>query len=215
MAKSKQEKIESLQLELKQVTRGKSVLNENQVQKIFNSTPRKYQYSRAGKGGGNWSYVKKSYVRRVLDSVFGFNWDFVPETPLLEAFEVAKATKTCVVKGHIVARVLDDKGGITAEISKGDYGRSEVKFRKGTTEPLDFGNDMKAAASDCFKRCAAQFGIAADVYEPEEFMNIEIIGSDENSDQKKNINKKIEEAKKQLKAPSMAKKVGGENEKSK
>lgn len=207
---SQNKQIQALQLDLKQVTRGKSILNENQVQKIFNSTPRKYKYQRPGKGGSNWTYVKKSYVRRVLDSVFGFNWDFDVDTSLAEAFEVASKTGTCVVKGSITARILDDKGGITAEIRKTDFGRSEVKFKKDTKDPLDFGNDMKAATSDCMKRCAAQFGIAADIYEPEEFMEIEIIGSEENSDRNKNLEKQIKQAQKQLNKP---KKVGGENEK--
>ena len=199
MTKNVDKQIDGLKLELKQVSRGHSILNENQVQKLFNSTPSRWTYKRPAKGGGNWTYVKRGYVRRTLDSVFGFDWDFMPETTVMEAYEVAKITGSVIVKGTLICRVLDQRGSLIAELKKGDYGRSEVKFKKGTKEPLDFGNDLKAANTDCFKRCAMWLGVAADIYDPEEFMQIEIIGSDEADDKTKNKERLIEEAKKNLK----------------
>lgn len=192
MADSTPQKIDRMQLDINQVARAKSILNQNQIQKIFNSTPKKYKYTRPAKGGGSWTYIKTSYVRKVLDSVFGFNWDFNVETTLSEAFEVAKITKACVVKGTLTGKVNVD--GEWLEVTKTQFGRSEIKFKKNTDEPLDFGNDMKAAASDCLKKCASLFGIGADVYEAGEFMEIEIIGSAENSDREKAAKKKIKEA---------------------
>jgi len=189
--------VKRLQLELNQVTRTKSVLNQNQIQKLWNSTNDKYKYSRPGKGGGNWTYVKASYVRKVLDSVFGFNWDFDVETSLSEAYEVAKITGTCVVKGTLTGRVWFD--GAWVSIKKTQFGRSEVKFKKelqdGHRVPLDFGNDMKGAVSDALKKCASLMGIASDVYEADEFMDIEIIGSDENSNKAKLAEKRLKKAK--------------------
>jgi glucose-6-phosphate 1-dehydrogenase len=38
--------------------------------------------------------------------------------------------------------------------------------------PLSIGNDLKSAATDCLKKCAAEIGIAADVYNKEEFREI-------------------------------------------
>lgn len=190
---AKDAKINKLQLDIDQVSRTHSVLNRNQIQKIFNSTPKKYQYSRPGKGGGNWTYVKSSYVRKVLDSVFGFSWDFDIETTLSEAFEIAKVTKTCVVKGKLTVNVKVD--GQWQKISKTQFGRAEVKMKRDSDIPLDFGNDMKAATSDCLKKCASLFGIAADIYEADEFMEIEIIGSDESSERLKQSKKKVEEMK--------------------
>lgn len=190
---AKDAKINKLQLDIDQVSRTHSVLNRNQIQKIFNSTPKKYQYSRPGKGGGNWTYVKSSYVRKVLDSVFGFSWDFDIETTLSEAFEIAKVTKTCVVKGKLTVNVKVD--GQWQKISKTQFGRAEVKMKRDSDIPLDFGNDMKAATSDCLKKCASLFGIAADIYEADEFMEIEIIGSDESSERLKQTKKKVEEMK--------------------
>lgn len=203
-----QEQVAPLQLDMKQVTRTQSIFNENQVQKLFNSTPIRSKYSRPAKGGGQWTYLKTGYVRRVLDSIFGFNWDFEVQTDLAEAFEVAKITKSCVVKGVLTGRVKVD--GVWVPVRKTQFGRAEVKFKQNSTEPLDFGNDMKAATSDALKKCASLLGIGADVYDPEEFMAIEIVGSEENDARTKQIKKQIRNARRAVRA--QATKVGQQNE---
>ena len=222
MSESIGKKIEKMELDLSQVTRTKSVLNQNQIQKLWNSTPAKFRYKRPAKGGGQWDYVKVSYIRKVLDSVFGFDWDFEVETTLEEAFNVAKMTNSVIVKGILTARVVDDAGRIR-QIRKVQFGRADVKWLTetingtkqkkldsftGSPVPLDFGNDMKSAVSDSLKKCASLIGIAADVYEADEFVEITITGSD--SDKAKVTNKKIKEAQKTLKAQS--EKIGEENE---
>lgn len=216
-----EKQLTKMELDFSQVTRTRSILNQNQVQKLWNSTPAKYQYKRPAKGGGQWDYVKASYVRKVLDSVFGFDWDFEVETSLGEAFEVAKLTNAVVVKATLTARVQD--GGRTVELKKTQFGRAEVKWQMegpkdnrtkkldsftGSPMPLDFGNDMKAAVSDALKKCASLFGIAADIYEKEEFIEITLSGSD--AEKEKQTQKKIKQAQKTLK--EQGEKVGGENE---
>lgn len=208
-------KLKKLALDFSQVTRTKSILNQNQVQKLWNATPKKYIKDRPAKGGGKWDYVKVGYVRQVLDSVFGFDWDFIVETTLEEAFNVAKMTNSCVVKGMLIGRVVDDAGRIR-EIKKAQVGRADVKWLTkkdqqgnktkvyddftGAPIPLDFGNDMKAAFSDCLKKCASLLGIAADIYEKEDFMEITILDADENSTRAKATQKRIEKVKSELKA---------------
>ena len=204
MSKETDKKIKALQLDIKQVSRGYSILNENQIQKLFNSTPGRWTYDRTGKAGQTWRYVKRGYVRRTLDSVYGFNWDYVPETMVSEAFEVASKTGSVIVKGTLYARVLSSNGQLIAELKKGDYGTKVVAFKKGTKEPLDFGNDIKAANTDCFKRCAMWMGVAADVYDPGEFMEIQVVGADSADDKVKNTNKLIKQAKKALETGSKA-----------
>lgn len=200
MSKQTDKEIKALQLEMKQISRTTSILNENQVQKIFNTTPARYQYTRPAKGGGQWSYVRASYVRRALDGIFGFNWSFDIETSLSEAFEIAKLTKMCVVKGVLTCRTKVD--GQWIEIKKVQFGRAEIKFKKNSTELLDFGNDMKAASSDALKKCASLIGIAADVYDPDEFQEIKIIGADDNSEKQENTSKELEKAKQVLNTQS-------------
>jgi hypothetical protein len=54
------------------------------------------------------------------------------------------------------------------------FGRVDIKFKRGTKFPLDIGNDLKAATTDALKKCAAELGIAADIYNAREFREIEI-----------------------------------------
>ena len=200
--------MKALQLDIDQVTRTTSILNPNQIQKLWNSTRAIYKYQRPARGGGTWTYVKTSYVRKVLDSVFGFNWDFDVETTVGEAFEVAKLSGGIVVKGILTVRTKRD--GEWHTVKKVQFGRAEVKWKKGHSpddtpqnpRPLDIGNDYKAACSDALKKCASLLGLAQDVYEPDEFMNIDITGSDEASDKQKSTAEKIEAAKKVIKQQS-------------
>lgn len=179
--------VKSMKLELSQVSRTKSIFNVEQVQKIFSETPKKFTYTRPAKGGGEWEYVQIGYVRKSLDGIFGFNWDFEVETTLSEAFDVALKTKVCVVKGRIRGRVQVD--GQWVEVTKTQFGRSEVKFKKNSDQPLDFGNDMKAATTDCLKKCAALFGISSDIYEQDDFERITIKGSEKHDREIKNERK--------------------------
>lgn len=195
MAESKDQAIAKLQLDINQVTRAKSILNQNQIQKIFNSTPKRYIHERPAKGGGSWKYPKVGYVRRVLDAVFGFRWDVETLTTLTEIQETIKmGIPQIALQVKLTGWVSVD--GEWIPITKTATGRSDIKFLKGTKTPMDFGNDIKAAESDGLKKAASKFGIAADLYEASEFMEIEIIGSLENTDRAKATEKRIKEARK-------------------
>lgn len=201
--------VEPMRIELDKITRTKSILNANQVQKIFNITNKKYIYNKPGKGGGKFNYVRASYVRRTLDGIFGFNWDFEITTPDDVAFQMAVMTGYITLKGRLTGRTKDTNGDWHTIIRE-QYGRAEVKFLTETVGgkkvkkidsftnkpiPLDFGNDMKAAASDALKKAASQLGIAADVYDPDEFIPYEIAGSSEADDRTKNAKKMADDAK--------------------
>lgn len=216
--------IASLKLEHSQVTRTKSIFNKDQTQLLYQKTPDKHIYTRPGKGGGSWRFPKSYYIRQKLNSLFGFDWDFTILTSLPEAFEVASKTGTCVVQGKLTGRVLDDRGQIR-EVVRMQWGRSEVKWVKGRSpddligkdmlpKPLDFGNDMKAATTDCLKKCASQFGIAADIYDSDDFMELTIADSEE--DKAAGAKRKAEQLKaaKQKKVVSSGSdKVGEQNDK--
>ena len=96
-----------MKIELDKITRTKSILNANQVQKIFNTTNTKYVYKRPAKGGGQWNYVRTSYVRRTLDGIFGFNWDFEIVTPDDVAFQMAALTGVVSVRGRLTMRTKE------------------------------------------------------------------------------------------------------------
>jgi hypothetical protein len=129
--------------------------SEKQIIQLASSTPANQIYRRKGKGGRDFDYVKIKYIIDKLNFTFGWNWDFDIVGERVEGGQV-------VVKGKLTVR----SNG--AEVSKTQYGRADIKKLKNSQTPVDFGNDFKAAASDCLKKCASLFGIARDVYGKEE-----------------------------------------------
>lgn len=155
--------------EYKQLIKAESGLSLEQVQKFFTATPPDKVQTRPAKGGGTWDYVAGSYVTQVLNSLFGFNWSFEVLTSMDEAMKTAN-TGTVVVQGRLKVKIGDEW------ITKEQYGRKDVTYRKGsTTELLDFGNDLKAAATDAKKKCASELGLFADVYSKEDFFEVKVV----------------------------------------
>lgn len=139
----------------------KPALIEQQLIRLLSATPKRHIYQRPAKGGGQWDYVKGSYVEKVLNYVFGWNWDF-------EIKSKEEKYGQIVVEGRLTVRTKN------ATIVKEQFGRADIKFKKNTTTPLDYGNDLKAAATDSLKKCASKLGIASDVYAKEEFREIKL-----------------------------------------
>lgn len=139
----------------KKLTIPKTWLGEAQLVKILQVTPKQYIYKKPGKGGGTFDYVTTSYITKALNYIFGWDWDF-------DIVEHGIEGKQVWVKGKLTVRGGKD-GSRT--ISKTQFGRNDIKYRRDSkTEMLDFGNDMKGAASDALKKCASMFGIASDIY---------------------------------------------------
>lgn len=139
----------------------KSPLTEKQLLHILQGTPAKHKYNRPAKGGGTWEYVTVVYVQKVLNYVFGWRWNF-------EIVDKGRESDLVWVQGRLT--IKDENNNPT--IIKEQFGRADVKFKKGTKEPLDYGNDLKAAASDALKKCASLLGIASDIYGKNEFKEI-------------------------------------------
>jgi hypothetical protein len=157
------------------------LLNEKQLNMLLAETPPAHIYERPAKGGGKWSYVTGIYVNKVLNMIFG--WDVSFE---VKQFEYNLQTKQAVVLGRLTCNI---KG---RSIVKEQFGRSDIAFKKGTEEPLDLGNDLKAAATDALKKCASQIGVASDIYGPDEFKQIRVVGATD-SEQIEVLQKKISE----------------------
>ena len=163
----------------------KNLLNKSQLNFLFKPTPKAHIYERPAKGGGVWKYVTGTYFKKVLNLMFGWNWDFeiMDEIVNMEAAQV-------IIKGRLTVRTGN------ATIVRMQYGRQDLKFKNDflldkdgnkimgtngypkkfkTTIPLDLGNDLKGAATDALKKCASELGIASDVYAPKEYKEISII----------------------------------------
>lgn len=143
-------------------------LNEHQLAQILKRTPNQYIKKRPAKGGGTWDYVTGGYVRKVLNLMFGWDWDFeILDHTIIGGEAVVKGRLTCRTNGK--------------QIVKTQFGNKDVIYKKQTQDeitkgldkiPLSIGNDLKAAATDALKKCAAEIGIAADIYNKEDFNEV-------------------------------------------
>lgn len=174
----------SVTITKKDISKAKDLaLNLEQVNFVLAKTPKSAIRQRPAKGGGTWNYVSGNYIRKVLNLMFGWDWDFeiLNEFINIEHGEV-------VVKGQLTCRT----NGKT--IIKTQYGNKDIMFRKGTREPLSIGNDMKAAATDALKKCATELGIAQDVYAPQEYKEVRVIESEDDKEENARISAFINKA---------------------
>jgi hypothetical protein len=144
-----------------------SWLSEKQVLRMLQRTPPQYIYNRPGKGGKNWDYVPVGYIEKVLNYVFGWNWDF-------EIIKQEMIGEQIVCLGKLI--VKDDKGHLLGKCANG---RADIKFLKDKPHKpefyLDIGNDYKASASDALKKAASLLGIASDIYHKQEFNEVGVV----------------------------------------
>jgi len=131
-----------------------SSLNEQQLQHILKRTPAAYVKERPGKGGKRFKYVTGGYIKKCLNLMFGFDWDF----------EVVRDNMDQVMMGTIDEVIV--LGKLTCrsngkQITKNQYGCKDIAFTRKDNKPVSLGNDFKAAATDSLKKCAAEIGIAA------------------------------------------------------
>jgi len=144
------------------LVRNGSPIKKEQLLMVLQKTPKEHIYTRPGKGGGTWEYVTGTYVKKVLNYVFGWMWDF-------EVKEHGREGDLIWVLGRLTIKARSGKTIVIKE----QFGRAEVKVKRGTKIALDFGNDLKAATTDALKKCAAELGIASDIYGSNEFKEIQ------------------------------------------
>jgi hypothetical protein len=147
-----------------------SALNTSQLQFVLSKTPAKYVRKRPAKGGGEWEYVSGGYVKKCLNLMFGFNWDFeITNQLILHGEAIVQGKLTCKSNGQTIVKT--------------QFGNKDIIYKKQSSDelakgleriPLSIGNDLKAAATDCLKKCAAEIGIAADIYNKLDFREVDI-----------------------------------------
>ena len=157
-------KTELIEITKNELSKTENLLNKDQLNFLFAPTPADHKYERPAKGGGKWTYVTGTYVKKILNLMFGWNWDFE-----VVSNEYNLEIKQAIILGRLTVRVNGQA------ISKMQFGRQDIKFKRETKDPLDLGNDLKGATTDSLKKCAAEFGICGDVYAPNEYKAISII----------------------------------------
>src|SRR5947207_9925788 len=102
---------------------------------------------RQGMNGDVLDYIEGCTVIQRLNECFNAEWIFE-------------------VQEH---RVYDDEvvvlGKLTAQgVSKSQFGKSRITRSRKDNSIISIGDDLKAAATDCLKKCATLFGIGLHLY---------------------------------------------------
>ena len=145
-------------------------LNANQLALILKRTPKQYVKQRPAKGGGTWEYVTGGYVKKCLNLMFGWDWDFeIIDEKILHGEAIVKGRLTCRSAGKTIIKM--------------QFGNKDIMYKRQSPEdlakglekiPLSIGNDLKAASTDALKKCAAEIGIANDIYNKEDFKEVKV-----------------------------------------
>lgn len=94
--------------------------------------------------------------------MFGFDWDFeVLDEKILEDEAIVKGKLTCRTGGKTIVKM--------------QYGNKDIVRMRSNGKPISIGNDLKAAATDALKKCAAEIGIAADIYNKLDFNEVQVV----------------------------------------
>lgn len=160
-------------------------LNAYQLKFILKKTPPQHVKQRPAKGGGVWDYVSGGYIKKCLNLMFGFEWDFeILDEKIIHGEAIVKGKLTCRSNGKTIIKMQYGNKDIiykTEKVFNEDgkpkmiikYGK-EVQETRPSENPLSIGNDLKSAATDCLKKCASEIGIAADIYNKEDFREIKV-----------------------------------------
>jgi hypothetical protein len=119
-------------------------MNRDLLEKPF--TPEQIK-RRQGTNGDLLDYIEGCAVIQRLNECFNAEWIFE-------------------IQEH---RVFDDEvivlGKLTAQgVSKSQFGKSRITRSKKDNSIISLGDDLKAAATDCVKKCATLFGVGLHLY---------------------------------------------------
>lgn len=169
-------------------TVGFNVLDTKHMNLLYKRTPAQHVHEKPGKGGGRFKFITGAYVKSQLDRFFGYDWNFT-----IVSFDVKG--DQAIVYGHLEGRIRNDQGEVVTTLVREQFGRADIKRLKADkTKALDFGNDLKAAATDALKKCAADLGIGRDVYAADEYRELAFYEKNpDEADDKSEKDKKYED----------------------
>ncbi len=103
---------------------------------------------REGRGRKMLDYIETHAVITRLNEAFAGVWSF-------EVVDYKSMEGEIVVQGKLTA----------GDVTKMQFGSSEISRRKDDGKPVSIGDDLKAAASDALKKCATLFGVGLHLYD--------------------------------------------------
>jgi hypothetical protein len=121
-------------------------MNREVRAKLERPFDQRYIKERPGSFGKSLSYVESANIIARLNEAFESDWSF-------EVVEYQQLSNEVVVLGKLSA----------AGVVKMQIGNSRIAMDR-NGEPLSIGDSIKAAASDCIRKCASLLGIALDLW---------------------------------------------------
>jgi DNA recombination protein Rad52 len=130
-----------------------SKTKEQMIEELNAKIPRDVVSERQGSGGKSFSYLTGHYVIDLLNKIFGQgNWSYLVEHT--ECVHSGNDGKTNTV--HYIARGRLEVPVLGSMFTDVGYGDGSDKFNIGKAHELA----IKEAATDAFKRCARNLGMA-------------------------------------------------------
>jgi len=117
----------------------------------FQKTQREFIKTRPKRGGGQVKYVPIWYVKQILNYATKFRWSSYIDGSTKEGDFI-------IVWGRVVIEIEGK------EYTQSAFGRNEIKYYKGTKNPVDIGDAYKSAQADMIKKAVNNWGVAMDVY---------------------------------------------------
>lgn len=135
------------------------LLTEEQIKLINRRTPESEVTIKIDEGGNEYKSVKASYIKKMLNLIFDFDYDFEIITK-----EYFAASKEVLVHGKLTFR---SNGKTSLKEQFGGFRtvtQTETSGSRTTTAPLNLVSCFKAAATDALKKCASEIGLCWDIY---------------------------------------------------
>ncbi len=132
----------------------KTALSKTDQQTVFlyfQKTQKDFIKKRPKRGGGTVNYIEGWYVKQILNLATKFQWSSYIDGSLRDGDFI-------VVWGRIEITINGQR------YTQSAFGRNEIKYLKGTKNPVDIGDAYKSAHTDMIKKAANSWGIAMDVY---------------------------------------------------
>lgn len=140
------------------------IFNDQQMAIINRPTP-KEAIEIKEENGRKFKSVKSAYAKAFVMMVTGGRYDFK-----IKNKEHHTPTKECIVEGALtIYRDSDElqRGATREQIGRHYLTTGKIESPSGGRPILiseNVGDGYKAAASDCFKKCASEFGFFWDIY---------------------------------------------------
>ncbi len=132
----------------------KTALSKTDQQTVFlyfQKTQKDFIKKRPKRGGGTVNYIEGWYVKQILNLATKFQWSSYIDGSLRDGDFI-------VVWGRIEITINGQR------YTQSAFGRNEIKYLKGTKNPVDIGDAYKSAHTDMIKKAANSWDIAMDVY---------------------------------------------------